>query len=140
MTTIEALRIALDGTLTRHQLDADNVLRGLYDLTGAQTVDVVSLGDLNGQSVDAWVDDEGAVSSVCNVAGTLLMGYVANAHRQPYFGPVVFLSTSDAGESTSLNEDTIEELTTAHRLLVARQEVTDAICLAMSEALHQGKL
>lgn len=106
MTTITGLRIAAtaDETVSTVELNADDMLRSLYDSIGCDTIETIQLPG----RIDAIFDEEGKITGAepndRATAVALLLGfqflpgdYIA--------GPVVFLGYTDDGDHIGLTDN-----------------------------------
>jgi hypothetical protein len=99
--TVKVVTITPDGEVRDAELDADNVLAGLYEQIGCDMVDLVRLTP----TLDMWLDDEGLVTGQpVNIVATWLARAFGWRH-QPYFGTVVLAEHDDAGDTVSIRAE-----------------------------------
>lgn len=106
--TVIAAKVTPDGAVERLELDADNVLTGLYAAIGCRNVDVVGLTD----ELDMWIDDEGLFvdEPAINHAACGLVRQLRGELHQAYYGTVVFANHNEDGDTTSLSERAVEAI------------------------------
>ena len=133
--TSTGILIRTDGTATTVTVDqvAGSALRHMQELIEASCVDVVALDDAPFGVYDAWVDDEGALTSPQNVMATVILAELAGQGLQPIFGNVLILSRQNE-HAASLNSDQTEYIKSIHALAAVMPTIREAIVNAHHKA------
>ncbi|WP_420878946.1 DUF3846 domain-containing protein [Rhodococcus sp. (in: high G+C Gram-positive bacteria)] len=103
---MQALRISTDSNITRVDLKEGgrDTLAGLTAEIGCRHVDVVSLRDGNGGTIDMWVDDEGVYGSEMNPAASAVALLLEPTIVQAFFGNAVFAAHNSEGDTVALSD------------------------------------
>ena len=108
--TVTAVRLGVNGlaeVVNLPTVEGQGVGEALREAIGCRLFDLVRLAP----GLGMWLDDEGMCVADAKVTRTAtMMARHYGFRSQPYFGTVVFTSSDDEGETTSLDEDQVAAL------------------------------
>lgn len=140
MSTITGFLIRVDGTAEAVEVTQapEGHLASMRSIIDCNYVDVIGVEGAYGL-VDSWVDDEGALTSIPNVAATVIVSELAGRSVPPIFGHALLLSR-DGADTVGLSAEQLEDVQSLHAIAQTMPRLHEAINRAHAEAVLSGRL